>query len=74
MPDKCEKKEVLVLGGGGVGALAALNLEAGGKAVVTMVLRSNYKKVSNDGYKIMSMDHGRLSSWRPTNGLVQSPR
>ncbi|KAF4556071.1 Ketopantoate reductase PanE/ApbA-like protein 3 [Elsinoe fawcettii] len=60
---------VLVVGGGGVGTIAALNLVAGGRARVTMVLRSNYQQVMDTGYTIESVDHGTLTDWQPHEGL-----
>jgi ketopantoate reductase len=65
------KKTVLVIGGGAVGAIAAVNLEVGGLATVTVVLRSNYEVVKNKGYAIKSCDHGNLNDWRPSVGMVQ---
>jgi ketopantoate reductase len=64
-----KKANVLVLGGGAVGAVAALNLEVGGLAEVTAVLRSNFKAVEENGYIIESVDHGKLTGWRPTKGM-----
>jgi len=64
-----KKANVLVLGGGAVGAIAAVNLEVGGRAEVTAVLRSNFKAVDENGYIIESVDHGKLSGWRPTKGI-----
>jgi ketopantoate reductase len=58
-----------MVGAGGVGAIAALNLQVGGKASVTVVLRSTYNIVSSKGFKIDSIDHGVLSSWKPHTGL-----
>jgi ketopantoate reductase len=63
------KKTVLVVGGGSVGAIAALNLEVGGLAAVTVVLRSNYDAVQARGYNIESCDHGVLKSFRPSVGM-----
>ncbi|KAH7378210.1 6-phosphogluconate dehydrogenase [Pyrenochaeta sp. MPI-SDFR-AT-0127] len=64
MPDT--KKTVLIIGGGAVGAIAALNLEVGGRATVTVVLRSNYNVVKENGYHIESCDLGVFNGWRPT--------
>ena len=66
------KKTVLIVGGGAVGAIAAVNLEAGGLATVTVVLRSNYSVVKEKGYTIDSCDHGSLNGWRPSVGTWQS--
>lgn len=63
------KKSVLIIGGGSVGAIAALNLEAGGLASVTVVLRSNFNVVKEQGYTIESCDHGSLKQFRPSVGV-----
>lgn len=63
-----EKAEILLVGSGGVGTIAALNLEKGGLARVTAVLRSNYDKVINNGFHIESCDHGEIQNWRPSQG------
>jgi ketopantoate reductase len=60
------KATVLLIGSGGVGTIAALNLESGGLAQVTAVLRSNYEAVREKGFTIRSADHGTLSKWRPS--------
>jgi ketopantoate reductase len=60
------KKTVLIIGGGAVGAVAALNLEFGGLAEVTLVLRSNYKAVNENGYNFESCDHGSVKAWKPS--------
>jgi len=63
-----KKANILLLGGGAVGAIAALNIETGGLGIVTAVLRSNFKVVEEDGYIIESVDHGNFKGWRPTKG------
>lgn len=63
-----EKSQVLLFGSGGVGTIAALNLETGGLASVTAVLRSNFDAVSKNGFDIKSCDHGALTGWRPSGG------
>lgn len=62
------KAEILLVGSGGVGTIAALNLEKGGLARVIAVLRSKYDKVINDGFHIKSCDHGEIQNWRPSQG------
>lgn len=62
------KARVLLVGGGGIGTIAALNLEHGGLAEVTAVLRSNFDIVSRKGFSISSCDHGTLENWRPARG------
>lgn len=66
------KKTVLIIGGGAVGAIAAVNLEVGGLAKVTVVLRSNYDIVNEKGYTIESCDHGTLNGWKPSVGRWKS--
>ncbi|KAL1632542.1 hypothetical protein SLS58_011365 [Diplodia intermedia] len=60
------KSNILVVGFGGIGTITAYNLEAGGLATVTGVLRSNYALVKDRGFRIWSVDHGDIESWRPT--------
>ncbi|KAH8899045.1 2-dehydropantoate 2-reductase [Thozetella sp. PMI_491] len=60
------KSNILLVGFGGIGAITAYNLEAGGLATVTGVLRSNYDVVNDRGLKIWSVDHGDIPSWKPT--------
>lgn len=60
------KRKVLLIGSGGVGTIAALNLELGGQASVTALLRSNFRAVKDKGFTIRSTDHGQLEGWRPT--------
>lgn len=67
MPDKAR---VLVVGGGGVGTITAFNLEQGGLAIVTMVLRSNFSAVLEKGFTIKSCDHGSVAGWRPAGGVL----
>lgn len=62
------KKSVLLIGGGAVGAVAALNLENGGLAEVTIVLRSNYDAVNENGFDFISCDHGTVTAFKPTVG------
>ncbi|TVY87119.1 Uncharacterized protein LAWI1_G006326 [Lachnellula willkommii] len=68
-----KKANVLLFGGGAVGAIAALNIESGGLGSVTAVLRSNFKVVEEEGYKIESVDHGNFKGWRPTKVVNSVP-
>ncbi|KAM5347499.1 hypothetical protein ACJ41O_010504 [Fusarium nematophilum] len=70
---KADKANVLLIGGGGVGAIAALNIETGGLGVVTAVLRSNFGIVNQQGYTIHSVDHGEILGWKPTKVLGSVP-
>ncbi|KAL2025225.1 hypothetical protein VTO58DRAFT_103949 [Aureobasidium pullulans] len=64
---------ILVVGSGGIGTIAALNLHVGGACHVTMVLRSSYQKVLEDGFSIDSFDHGKLEGWKPDSILPGVP-
>jgi len=66
------KKTVLLIGGGAVGAVAALNLETGGLAEVTIVLRSNYEAVKENGFDYVSIDHGTVAAFKPAVGVSLS--
>ncbi|KAK0249366.1 hypothetical protein B0A54_03729 [Friedmanniomyces endolithicus] len=73
MADVKSKASVLLVGGGSVGAIAALNLEIGEQAAVTIVCRSNFNAVSQGGYNIKSCDHGKINNWKPTKVLNTIP-
>lgn len=63
-----DKSRVLLVGMGAVGTMAAYALEAGGKAEVTAVLRSNYDVVREKGFSIDSIEHGLgIKGFRPTH-------
>ncbi|KAJ5051607.1 uncharacterized protein L3040_001382 [Drepanopeziza brunnea f. sp. 'multigermtubi'] len=68
------KANVLLVGSGGVGTMAAYNLEAGGLATVTAVLRSNYQAVLDNGFSITSLDHGEIKAWKPTTLINAIPK
>jgi ketopantoate reductase len=57
---------ILIIGLGGVGTIAAFVLEKSGEAKVTAVLRSNYDAVAAEGFNIDSVDHGKIQKWRPS--------
>ncbi|CAH0017375.1 unnamed protein product [Clonostachys rhizophaga] len=62
------KANVLIIGSGGVGTMAAYALEIGGRAEVTAVLRSNFEAVVQKGFDIDSLEHGHdIKGWRPTH-------
>ena len=52
----------------GLGTMVAYNLELGGLALVTSVMRSNYEVVSQNGFTITSLDHGFIRGWKPSAG------
>ncbi|KAL3462742.1 ketopantoate reductase PanE/ApbA C terminal-domain-containing protein [Aspergillus heterothallicus] len=56
---------VCLIGAGGVGTIAAYVLENSHRARVTAVLRSNYDAVVENGFDIDSVDHGRITGWKP---------
>ncbi|KAL2064361.1 hypothetical protein VTL71DRAFT_4855 [Oculimacula yallundae] len=57
---------VCLVGGGGVGTIAAVVLEKSERAKVTLVLRGSYEVVSEKGFDIESVDHGELKGWKPS--------
>ncbi|CZR45210.1 putative 2-dehydropantoate 2-reductase family protein [Fusarium proliferatum ET1] len=67
------KDRVLLIGSGGIGTIAALNLERGDLAEVTSVLRSNFEVVRSKGFTIRSCQHGDIHNWRPTESLDAIP-
>lgn len=67
------KSRVLLVGSGGIGTIAALNLERGGLAEVSSVLRSNFKVVRSKGFTIRSCEHGDVRNWRPTESQFNFP-
>lgn len=60
---------MLLVGSGGIGTIAALNLERGNLAQVSCVLRSNYDAVMQRGFEIASSEHGHIQGWRPTESM-----
>ena len=68
------KIKVLIVGGGGVGTMAAYALESAGRAEVTMVLRSNFDAVKQNGFAIDSIQHGHdITGWRPSHLVEKVP-
>ncbi|XXH01234.1 hypothetical protein Hte_007588 [Hypoxylon texense] len=68
-----DKKNILLVGSGGVGTMAAFSLEASGQANVTAVLRSNYAAVEKDGFNINSVDYGDHKGWKPSKVVNAVP-
>ncbi|CAH2351324.1 uncharacterized protein CLIB1423_03S03686 [[Candida] railenensis] len=56
---------VLVVGAGGVGTIAALALTINKKCDVTLVVRSDYEHVIKYGYDIDSVTYGKINNWKP---------
>jgi 2-dehydropantoate 2-reductase len=68
------KIRVLIVGGGGVGTMAAYALDCDGQAEVTMVLRSNFNAVKQNGFTIDSIQHGHdITGWRPSQLIEKVP-
>jgi ketopantoate reductase len=65
-----DKARILLVGCGGIGCIAALNLEFGGRAQVTAVLRSSYQIVKERGFTINSVDHGQIRGFMPTESKL----
>ncbi|KAK3674129.1 hypothetical protein LTR78_005976 [Recurvomyces mirabilis] len=68
------KADILLVGGGSVGAIVALNLESGRHASVTVVCRSNFAAVSSRGYQIRSCDHGSVNGFKPSIVVNEIPQ
>lgn len=66
-----EMKQVLLVGSGGVGTMAAYALDLCSEVEVTTVVRSDYDAVKAHGYKIDSVDYGHIESYRPSK-IVKS--
>lgn len=60
-----KKYRICLVGSGGVGTIASVVLTKSGLAHVTSVLRSKYSYVSQHGWDIDSVDHGKLQGWKP---------
>ncbi|KAL2836130.1 ketopantoate reductase PanE/ApbA-domain-containing protein [Aspergillus pseudodeflectus] len=58
-------KHFCLVGSGGVGTIASLVLTKSALARVTVVLRSKYNYVLEHGWEIDSVDHGKISRWKP---------
>ena len=68
-----EKSEILVIGMGAVGTMAAYALSASDEANVTVVCRSNYEQIISSGCHIESIDHGIIPNWKPQTVLNAMP-
>jgi ketopantoate reductase len=66
------KSKILLVGCGGVGTMCAYNLEIGGRALITAVLRSNYDAVEREGFFIDSIEHGKVEGWRPSESMFDT--
>ncbi|KAF3020210.1 hypothetical protein E8E14_011244 [Neopestalotiopsis sp. 37M] len=53
--------------------MAAVSLEASGRASVTAVLRSNFASVDEHGFNIESVDYGSLKAWKPSKIAKEVP-
>lgn len=59
------KPEFLLIGPGGIGCIAAFTVDYNKAANVSIVVRRDYKKVKEIGYKIHSIDYGFVPLWKP---------
>lgn len=62
---------ILIIGLGGVGAMAAYALELNDNVAVTAVIRSDYDIVTEKGFRIESVDYGVVECFRPSK-IVKS--
>ncbi|KAL1659519.1 hypothetical protein GGF50DRAFT_130971 [Schizophyllum commune] len=58
-------KEVLLIGFGAVGAVYSLILQNSGKVNLTVVARSNYEVIKNEGVHYESEKFGHIKGWKP---------
>ncbi|KAG0684409.1 hypothetical protein C6P40_002921 [Pichia californica] len=56
---------ILLIGTGGVGTIVACGIVYNKKATVSVVTRSDYEKVIEEGWEIKSVDYGHLKGWKP---------
>ncbi len=63
MPE--HKDNILLIGMGAVGSIAAYALTCRGKSVVTCVVRSHYNLMVTKGLKIDSVDYGQVEGFSP---------
>jgi 2-dehydropantoate 2-reductase len=61
-----EKKQILVIGLGGVGTIASYTLQQNPDVEVSTIVRSDYDRVINDGYNIDSVDYG-VVTYKPAH-------
>lgn len=66
-----DRPSCLVVGAGGVGVATAYSLSHSGQSVVSLVVRSDFNHVLENGYQLDSRDYGIVKNWRPDN-LFQS--
>ena len=64
---------ICLVGCGGVGTIASIVLEKSKRAKVTAVLRSNYDLVTEKGFDVDSIDHGKLFGWKPSTSKHDVP-
>lgn len=64
------KPSVLLFGLGGIGGIYATILQLSGKCDVHVVARSNYHKVRNQGFKIVSPKFGNHNGMRFAGGKL----
>lgn len=57
--------QVLLIGTGGVGTIVAYGLVYNKKSIVSVVVRSDYNRVKENGWEIKSCDYGNLKNWKP---------
>ncbi|KAL1731055.1 hypothetical protein EV714DRAFT_272163 [Schizophyllum commune] len=58
-------KDALLIGFGAVGAVYSLILQNSGKVNLTVVARSNYEVIKNEGVHFKSEKFGEIKGWKP---------
>lgn len=59
------RPNLLLIGTGGVGTIVAYGLVYNKKVAVSVVVRSDYNKVKENGWEINSCDYGHVDNWKP---------
>lgn len=59
------KREVLLVGSGGVGTIVGYGINYTNNANLSAVLRRDYEKVNEKGFDITSIDYGDIKGWKP---------
>ncbi|CUM66299.1 uncharacterized protein PRCAT00003961001 [Priceomyces carsonii] len=57
--------QTLLIGTGGIGAVVAYGIYINGTSELSLVVRSDYQKVKDEGFRIDSVDYGAIDSWKP---------
>ncbi|THV08024.1 6-phosphogluconate dehydrogenase C-terminal domain-like protein [Dendrothele bispora CBS 962.96] len=60
-----QKREILLVGFGAIGAVYSLVVDRSGLARITVVARSNFNEVNDHGMRFESKKYGEINGWKP---------